>query len=358
MTIRILAILLLLTASCEKQEKKKQPNLPKELGFIKAVDVSSYPEIAAANTLYYDSNSVAVDLLAQLKNNGVNTVRLRLWVNPASGHCGFDEVKRFSQQAKSLGFHIWLSVHYSDTWADPAHQMIPNAWQGLAFDGLKDSLRAYTRRVVKEMQPDIIQLGNEINGGLLLPAGDMNANKANCIALLQAGSEAVRAEDAACKIMLHVAGLDVADWFCGQVAAVDYDVLGFSFYPMWHGKSLTDASAKLQALAAKYDKQWALAETAYPFTLDWNDMTNNIVGLSNQLILPEFPATASGQKQFVRAMKEMLQGTKNGMGFCYWGGEWVAWKGPQSTSGSPWENQALFDFNNKALPALTVFAEK
>jgi arabinogalactan endo-1,4-beta-galactosidase len=87
-------------------------------------------------------------------------------------------------------------------------------------------------------------------------------------------------------------------------------------------------------------------------------MTNNIVGLSNQLILPEFPATASGQKQFVRAMKEMLQGTKNGMGFCYWGGECVAWKGPQSTSGSPWENQALFDFNHKALPALSVFAEK
>jgi arabinogalactan endo-1,4-beta-galactosidase len=181
-----------MTASCEKQEKKKPSYLPKELGFIQAVDVSSYPEIAAANTLYYDSNSVAVDLLAQLKNNGVNTVRLRLWVNPASGHCGFDEVKRFSQQAKSLGFHIWLSVHYSDTWADPAHQIIPNAWQGLAFDGLKDSLRAYTRRVVKEMQPDIIQLGNEINGGLLLPAGDMNANKANCIALLQAGSEKMR----------------------------------------------------------------------------------------------------------------------------------------------------------------------
>ena len=98
-----------------------------------------------------------------------------------------------------------------------------------------------------------------------------------------------------------------------------------------------------------------IAETAYPFTLGWNDWTNNIVGLENQLILPEFPATPQGQKNFVQQLKIMMTNLDGGIGLSYWGAELIAWNGPESSEGSPWENQALFDFNNQALPVIEVY---
>ena len=104
-----------------------------------------------------------------------------------------------------------------------------------------------------------------------------------------------------------------------------------------------------------YNKEILIAETAYPFTLKWNDWTHNIVGLDEQLILPEYPATPEGQRKFIEQINILTKEVENGIGFCYWGGELIAWKGTQSTNASPWENQALFDFNNKALPVFREF---
>ena len=104
-----------------------------------------------------------------------------------------------------------------------------------------------------------------------------------------------------------------------------------------------------------YKKEVLIAETAYPFTLDWNDWTNNIVGLNEHLILPVYPATPLGQEAFITNLKTMVNATQKGIGFCYWGGELVAFNGKESTNGSPWENQALYDFNNKALPVIKAF---
>ena len=98
-----------------------------------------------------------------------------------------------------------------------------------------------------------------------------------------------------------------------------------------------------------------IAETAYPFTLNWNDWTNNIVGLDEQLILPNYPATPLGQQNFIRDLKNIILELDNGIGFCYWGAELIAWDGENSDSGSVWENQALFDFENKELPVLQEF---
>ncbi len=97
-----------------------------------------------------------------------------------------------------------------------------------------------------------------------------------------------------------------------------------------------------------------IAETAYPFTLTWNDFTNNIVGKEDQLILPEYPATKEGQATYIRKIIRSVKEIK-GLGVCYWGAELIAWKGPKAVDGSPWENQALFDFDNHALPVLEVF---
>ena len=96
-----------------------------------------------------------------------------------------------------------------------------------------------------------------------------------------------------------------------------------------------------------------IAETSYPFTVGWKDQTQNIIGLQSQ-ILPQFAATPEGQKNFLNKMKEIVKEI-DGIGFCYWGAEWSAYKGNASTSGSSWENQAFWDFENKALPVLEVY---
>lgn len=111
--------------SCGKNDSEMiVPNTtPSQL--ISAVDISNYPEITKQNVLFYDSQGVQNTFLNILKQSGVNTIRLRLWVHPANEHSSFEEVKQFSEELKSKGFQIWLSLHYSDTWADPGQQITP-----------------------------------------------------------------------------------------------------------------------------------------------------------------------------------------------------------------------------------------
>jgi arabinogalactan endo-1,4-beta-galactosidase len=157
--------------------------------------------------------------------------------------------------------------------------------------------------------------------------------------------------------MIHYAGIgNGASWFFNKMSALDYDYIGLSYYPIWHGKSLSDVTSTINSLSQTHDKKVLIAETAYPFTLGWNDWTNNIVGLDNQLI-PTYSATADGQKKYLLAIKSLLKQTTNGIGFCYWGSEWVAFRGTESTNGSSWENQALWDFNNNALPVMDAFSQ-
>jgi arabinogalactan endo-1,4-beta-galactosidase len=178
-TIQILIALLVLIA-CNKDEVKKAIPNNANLDFVTAVDISSYPEISSTNPIFYDLNGGEKDFLKILKENGINTVRLRLWVNPIDEHSGFNEVKQFSQTLKANGFKTWLTIHYSDTWADPAHQKTPVQWQGISVNALKDSVYNYTQKVINEMQPNYVQIGNEINSGILHPYGDISTNFTFC----------------------------------------------------------------------------------------------------------------------------------------------------------------------------------
>ncbi len=320
---------------------------------IKAVDISSYPEIALSNANYLNVLGEVEPLLDILKEEEINTIRLRLWIDPSNGHSGFQEVRTFSNELKAQGFKVWLSLHYSDTWADPGQQSPPSQWQNLSFEVLADSIYHYTEKVVAEIRPDYIQLGNEINSGLLHPFGHITDNREGFLQLLEQTSAAVRATSSDCEIIIHYAGITGAEWFYGVVDSVDYDIIGLSYYPIWHGKNLDSLSVTMQQLATVHDKDVVIAETAYPFTLDWDDYTNNIVGLQEHLILPIYPASPGGQSDFVRDVADRVHAVDGGIGYCYWGGELIAWKGPQATDASPWENQALFDFNYQALPALS-----
>lgn len=345
-------ILFLLLFSCSK--KGDTPFEQEKYPFILSADLSALPLIESKNIVFYNADNEAEDMLTTLKNNGINTVRLRLWHRPQNTNSSFNEVKTFSETLHSMGFKVWLSVHYSDTWADPGHQSVPQVWEDIAYEVLKDSINNYTTRIIQEIKPDIFQIGNEINPGFLLPYGDIN-NASQFLDLLKTASQAIRNSSDVCKIMIHYAGINNPESFFHKIESLDYDIIGLSFYPIWHGKDLDELSNTINNLSDNYNKSIAIAETAYPFTLNWNDYTNNIVGLEEQLILPDYPASPQGQKNFISTIINIVKNDSLGFGVSYWGGELIAFNGPTSENGSPWENQAFYDFNNKVLPVIETF---
>jgi arabinogalactan endo-1,4-beta-galactosidase len=338
-------------SSCKK--KKTDPEPVPEKFIFKSADLSFLPMIENDGVTFYNREGQAEDMLTILKNAGMNAVRIRIWHSPADGISGFQEVKAFSERVKAHGLKVWLTVHYSDTWADPGNQQPPLAWQNLTINVLKDSVYAYTSRIMTEISPDFIQIGNEINGGMMWPLGS-SSNMENLKGLLESSVKAVRDKSTSCKIMMHYAGINGAEQFLINLQSIDYDIIGISYYPNWHGKDLSKLETDLKSLSTRFFKPVMIAETSYPFTFNWNDWTNNVIGSDNQII-PGIPASEAGQLSFMKEIKRISTSTSQLIGFAYWGGEWVAYKGPQATNGSSWENQALFDFEYKALPVIEVF---
>lgn len=321
---------------------------------IKGVDMSALPLINSKNMLFYNLENQLEAPLITLKKAGINTIRIRIWNQPASSFSNYAAMKKFAHDIKQSGFKLWVDLHYSDTWADPGHQQKPKAWALLSFSALKDSVTEFTTKVMKDFEPDFIQIGNEINNGLLWPEGS-TADMRQFKELLQVGCEAAKNISPKTVVILHYAGIDGAEAFFKSVATVKFDMYGISYYPIWHGKDLALLKNLITTLRTSQDfsKPVVIAETAYPFTFGWNDYTNNILGDSTQ-ILNQFKATADGQRAFISELKSILT---EQVGICYWGGELVAYDGPISKAGSSWENQALWDFNNKELPALRALGK-
>ncbi len=360
MHIKIISYLFFTTTclamACQKSSSGSvAPPVVLPAALIRGADLSFLPLLESVNTRFYDADSLPKDLLTQFKDNGCNTVRLRLWHNPADVHSSLAEVMAMAGRVRAKGMKVWLCLHYADTWADPGNQPTPAAWQGLGINLLSDSIYQYTKRVVTLIRPDYVQVGNEINGGMLWETGRI-ANQASFITLLKAGIRGCREGQPTARIMLHYAGTAGADWFFNLMkqTGTDYDMVALSYYPIWHGKSLDAVETAMQVLHTQTGKPVCIAETAYPFTLGWKDYTHNVLGLPEQCI-PGFPASPQGQLNFMQALTTRIRRVPGGAGFCYWGGEYVAFRSDTSTNGSSWENMALFNFSNKALPAMTIF---
>jgi arabinogalactan endo-1,4-beta-galactosidase len=360
----IIRLALILTGlflfSCSSNEPEVTPdpipNNPDTDAFIRAADMSYLPLIESEGTIF-KKNGVAENAITTLKNAGCNTIRIRIWKNPSDNHSGLAEVKALALRVKQAGMKVWLTVHYSDTWADPGNQTPPSDWTSLSLANLKTAVSNYTTLLMTEIQPDIIQIGNEINSGFLWPQGHLINNESQCLQLIAAASSAIRSQSSTTKIMIHYAGIrSGATWFFNKMSSINYDYIGLSYYPVWHGKNLSDLNTTITTLGQTHNKKVIIAETAYPFTLNWNDWTNNIVGQNDQLI-PTYPASNDGQKNFILAIKNLVKQNSKGLGFCYWGAEWIAFRGPTATNGSSWENQALWDFNNNALPVMDAFSQ-
>ena len=355
-------------------------------------DVSSLAKSEALGGVYRTESGRRGDALAILKDHGLNWIRLRVFVNPADGYHGTAELLTMARRAKKLGLKVLVDLHYSDFWADPGKQWTPAAWEGKTFSELKQTFVDYTRGIVKALKsqgtpPDMIQLGNEITPGMLWDyaatwtgcstaddgTSDPPAYKTVChtanwgqlAELLTAGYQAVKSVSPRTKVMLQLdAGGDngLYQYWFGNITtrSVPFDVIGASYYGYWHG-SLADLQYNLNDVSARYHKDVVVVETAYPFTLGSDDNTGNVIGVASQLV-PGYPATPAGQVANFRDVMSIVRAVPNGrgLGVFYWDATWTAvagngWSPRNPNSGNAWENQALFDFHNRPLPAMNDF---
>ena len=261
-------------------------------------------------------------------DHGNNLVRVRLWVEPfwqdglaqpagvKRRYSDLSDVKETIRRSKDAGMQVLLDFHYSDIWADPGRQIVPNSWKSDAYNtnALAQRVYDYTYDVLDELKqenllPEMVQIGNETNGGMLLyESMNSNFDGQNYISggwarqekLFNAGIGAVRAmSDSAeieIKIALHYAGVGrgLNDWYANAIAngITDFDVIGFSYYYAWHGSTIEAVGVQVSQLRDLYpDKEIIILETAYPWTRQNFDAGPNIVTAESPGYSPPTPPT-------------------------------------------------------------------
>jgi arabinogalactan endo-1,4-beta-galactosidase len=214
-----------------------------------------------------------------LKDHGINSIRLRTWVNPsndkASGHCSTAETVAMAKRARQWGMKVMIDLHYSDSWADPGQQRKPNAWQGHNFKQLLADVFTYTVGVMKALKqagitPQWVQAGNETAGGMIYPEGSTE-HWNSLTQLINKSYDAVKLVSPATKVILHVdQGNNNArfrTWFdSARSHGARYDVIGLSYYPYWlrgnpdYTLSIDDLGNNLNDMAIRYGKEVMVVE--------------------------------------------------------------------------------------------------
>lgn len=338
---------------------------------VRGVDMSFTPQLEAAGVTWrHKGRRAPVEKI--FHQAGANWMRIRVWVNPPAGYSTLETATELALRAKKTGMKVLLDLHYSDFWADPAHQGTPLAWAGQDLAQLAATVEQYTRDAVEALSNagahvHMVQVGNEITSGMLWPLGRLydgsaDQNWPGFTTLLGAGLAGVRAarvKGPAPQTMVHIdRGGDNGGsrWFFDKVleAGLDFDVIGQSYYPFWHG-TLEDLEHNLTDLATRYGKDIIVVETAYPWTLENGDGLENILDIVSEL--PQaamWPPTPAGQLAYFAALREVFGKVPNGhgLGFMCWEPEWVPGVGWTPGEGNPNDNLTLFDFNGDSLPAL------
>jgi arabinogalactan endo-1,4-beta-galactosidase len=274
---------------------------------LMGADISWVPQQEAQGR-HFSVGGVERDLLKILKEHSFNAVRLRIFVDPAApggyssnGFCGLDATVAVARRVKAEGLQFLLNFHYSDTWADPAHQKMPAAWRELDFAGLTNAVLQYTRNTLTEfkrhgLSPDIVQVGNEISNGLLWPDGKLD-DFDRFAALLAAGIRGVREAAPSAKVMLHLAWggqNEKSRWFLDNAMkrGLEFDLIGQSYYPRWHG-TLEDLKSNLTDLAARYRQGIIVVEYSTPLVREVNEIVRSLPqgkGLGTFIWEPTHPA--------------------------------------------------------------------
>ncbi|MFJ5034294.1 glycosyl hydrolase 53 family protein [Streptomyces sp. NPDC088560] len=339
---------------------------------IHGADISSLAKSEAKGGVYKTSSGTTGDALAILKSYGMNYARLKVWVNPADGFNDKAHVLAMAKRIKAQGVKLLVDFHYSDTWADPGAQTKPAAWTGHTYSQLKTDVYNHTYDVLNALKAqgttaDMVQIGNEINGGILWSEGS-TSNWSQLAGLLNSGYDAAKAVSSSTVVALHLAkGGDKSGtewWFDNAVAnGVKFDAIGLSYYGYWHGP-LSDFQTTLDDAASRYGKPVFVAETAYPFTLANNDALENQIDTTAKLV-SGYPATVAGQTKWMNDVASIVEAVPGGrgLGVFYWEATWTAvsgngWDPTDATSGNGWENQALFGYDDKALSSMTWFSHR
>ncbi|MDD5186338.1 MAG: arabinogalactan endo-1,4-beta-galactosidase [Paludibacter sp.] len=268
--------------SCAKNgipEGTGTPDTADTIAFSKGADISWLPQMEATGYKFYNNQGVEEDCIKILKALGMNTIRLRTFVNPsddkASGHCSKDETVAMAVRARNSGMRVMIDFHYSDSWADPGKQRKPKAWEGLNFTDLKQALYDYTFDVMTALKnagitPEWVQVGNEIPGGMVYPEGSTD-NWPQLVQLINEGYKAIKTVSPDSKVILHIdQGNNNARfrwWFDNAKAnGAKYDVIGLSYYPYWldghpdYTLSIDDLGNNLKDMASRYGKEVMVVE--------------------------------------------------------------------------------------------------
>ena len=365
---------------------------------ILGIDTSTYLEELEHGAVYR-RDGLPIDPLDAFAANGVNWMRIRIWNDPKAadgtpylaGNCDLNNYIRLGKLAKSKGYSLLMDLHYSDFWADPGKQFIPKAWQGLDVGALADAVYAFTRHCLVEavkadVAPEMIQVGNEIPNGILWPIGKLETNgqRGNYdtfCRLIAAGCRACREIIPEAKIVLHLERSNdkaVYQEFFTEMerAGIDYDVIGASYYPYWHGTP--EQLFENLDLCRHFGKQRMVMELGYGFTTQpyvLNGETTRLVIDADRAYVPGFteiyPVTPEGQAAFIR---DFLEGAKAHRidGVFYWEPLWlpgdgICWASPAGqdyigesgkSTANEWANQCLFSYDGQMLPAFNTFVQQ
>jgi len=274
----------LLLLSCSNTPEVVEPVIePPVSKFAKGADISWITEMEAAGRKFYDKSGKETECFALMKALGMNSIRLRVWVNPSPAYNNTADVVVKALRAKSLGFRIMIDFHYSDNWADPGKQTKPAAWNSLDLAGLKSAIGTHTSEVLTELKkngitPEWVQVGNETNDGMLWPTGRASTNMSNFAQMINAGYDAVKAVFPEAKVIVHISnGYDnqLFRWMFDGLKAngAKYDVIGMSLYPTYAPDFATGGWAKVNQqcltnmndMVTRYNKEVMIVEVGMPW---------------------------------------------------------------------------------------------
>ncbi|WP_315906334.1 glycosyl hydrolase 53 family protein [Priestia koreensis] len=366
--------------------------------FINGVDISSIVSLEQSGVKFYSNSGKKQDIMKTLRQSGVNYVRVRVWNNPydtkgngyGGGNSDLKKAIEIGKRATANGMKVLVDFHYSDFWADPAKQQVPKAWKSLNFEKKKQALYSYTKKSLKTLidqgvNVGMVQIGNETNGAFV---GEKDWTKIS--SLFNEGSRAVRSFNQHILVALHFTNPETEGRYRNialmlKENKVDYDVFASSYYPFWHG-TLSNLTAVLKDVANISGKKVMVAETSYAYTASDGDGHENTAPKKSGQTL-SYPITVQGQAHSVRDVIQAVSdvGTP-GIGVFYWEPAWLPVGKPSDLKqnkmkwekyGSGWassyakeydpedagkwfggsavDNQALFDFSGHPLSSLNVF---
>lgn len=279
----------------------------------------------------YKIDGVVKEGLEIFSENGYSWARLRIFHTPnmVGPICNdLNYTIALAKNAKKFGMKVLLNFHYSDSWADPGHQIPPAAWEGLSFNLIRDSLYNYTKNVINTMDqagvlPDMVQIGNEINNGLLWPYGKLWIEPEithwdELAKILKAGIQGIKEarNGSEIPIMIHAAnGGDVNSsyHFYKNIIDrhVDFDVIGLSYYPWWHG-TFVELESNILYLSTQFPHEFSIVETAY-YSNDWYPELAQW-----DLSVQPFPPTEQGQYNFMFELAQIIKKHSRVKTIFYW----------------------------------------